>query len=257
MTTHADLIYGIWDSHDNYISKKSNPLKNFNLNELIASFFCPSTYYVYIIDFPSRKFHFVSHHTYGIFGLAPEEYHLETLLERVHPEDIEFVTACEQQVFNFITNLKPGKVVKYKINYCLRLKVKNGSYRMFLHQALALNTHESGTLDKVLGIHSDIHHISTENNHKISFIGLNGEPSFLEMDVGANFKKENSSANPFSRRELDVIKLLAKGDGSKEIADKLHISLETVTTHRKNILAKTNCRNTTELVAECIKKGYL
>lgn len=257
MTTQADLVYSIWDSHDHYISKKSNPLKDFKLNELIASFFCPSIYYVYIIDFPSRKFHFVSHHTYDIFGLPPEEYHLETLLERVHPEDIEFVTACEQLVFNFITDLKPDKVVKYKINYCLRLKVKDGSYRMFLHQALALNTHESGTLDKVLGIHSDIHHITKENNHKISFIGLNGEPSFLEMDVHSHLKKGSASACPFSRRELDVIKLLAEGDGSKEIAEKLYISLETVVTHRKNILAKTDCRNTTELVAECIKKGYL
>lgn len=185
--------------------------------------------------------------------MPPEEYKLETLLERVHPQDIDFVSNCEELVADFIVSLKRKQVTRYKINYCFRLKVQDGSYRMFLHQAMALNTHPSGALDKVLGIHSDI----KENNHKISFIGLYDEPSFLEMDVHAHFEESNSFACPFSRRELDVIKLLAEGDGSKEIAEKLFISHDTVITHRKNILSKTACRNTTELVAECIKKGYL
>lgn len=257
MNKHADLVYDVWDSHSNYISKKSNPIAELKTNELISSFFCPASFYVYIIDFPSRRFDFVSHHVCNILGLQPEEYMLETLLERVHPHDIDFVSNCEKLVADFIVRLKRPQVTRYKINYCFRLKVKDGSYRLFLHQALALNTHASGALDKVLGIHSDIHHITKENNYKISFIGLNDEPSFLEMDVEAHFKKENSSASPFSRRELEVVRLLAKGDSSKEIAEKLYISLETVLTHRKNILSKAGCRNTTELVAQSVKKGYL
>src|SRR5699024_1748979 len=165
------------------ISKKSNPIAELKTNELISSFFCPALFYVYIIDFPSRKFDFVSHHVSNILGLPPEEYMLETLLERVHPHDIDFVSNCEKLVAEFIVSLKRNQFTRYKINYCFRLKVKDGSYRLFLHQALALNTHKSGALDKVLGIHSDIHHITKENNYKISFIGLNDEPSFLEMDV--------------------------------------------------------------------------
>lgn len=63
--------------------------------------------------------------------------------------------------------------------------------------------------------------------------------------------------NPFSNREIEVIQLLSKGFTTMEIAEFLFISSETVCTHRRNMLAKWNCRNCTELVARCIKKGFI
>lgn len=49
-------------------------------------------------------------------------------------------------------------------------------------------------------------------------------------------------------REIEIIKLLAEGHGTNEIATKLYISKHTVSTHRKNILHKTGVNNTTQLV---------
>ncbi|WP_225000326.1 response regulator transcription factor [Cesiribacter sp. SM1] len=49
-------------------------------------------------------------------------------------------------------------------------------------------------------------------------------------------------------REKEVIELIAHGLTDKEIADKMCISLHTVKTHRKNIISKTNSRNTAEAV---------
>lgn len=51
-----------------------------------------------------------------------------------------------------------------------------------------------------------------------------------------------------SPRELDVIRLIAKGLGNKEIAEQLFISEFTVATHRKNIFRKTNTRNVGSLL---------
>lgn len=65
------------------------------------------------------------------------------------------------------------------------------------------------------------------------------------------------SINPFSNREIEIIQLLSKGFTTVEIAGFLFISSETVCTHRRNMLAKWNCRNCTELVARCIKKGFI
>lgn len=48
-------------------------------------------------------------------------------------------------------------------------------------------------------------------------------------------------------REREVLKMVIKGLNNAEIADQLFISVETVKTHRKNILAKLNCRNACEL----------
>ncbi|MEO5967719.1 MAG: LuxR C-terminal-related transcriptional regulator [Ferruginibacter sp.] len=52
-----------------------------------------------------------------------------------------------------------------------------------------------------------------------------------------------------SLREIEVIKLIRLGLLSKEIADKLFISVRTVETHRANILKKLNINNTVALMA--------
>ena len=46
-----------------------------------------------------------------------------------------------------------------------------------------------------------------------------------------------------SDRETEVLLLVAQGCSSKEIADRLHISIHTVNTHRKNITYKTGIKS--------------
>lgn len=61
-------------------------------------------------------------------------------------------------------------------------------------------------------------------------------------------KTEPSSLQEIlSDREIDVLKLLAKGLANKEIAEKLHISINTVITHRKNISQKTGIKSVSGL----------
>jgi DNA-binding NarL/FixJ family response regulator len=54
-------------------------------------------------------------------------------------------------------------------------------------------------------------------------------------------------------REKEILQFLAEGLSSKEIADKLFISERTVVGHKTNLLAKTNCKNTVNLLAYAIK----
>lgn len=61
----------------------------------------------------------------------------------------------------------------------------------------------------------------------------------------------------FTKRELDIIRLLARGGSTLEIAQVLNISAQTVQTHRKNILKKAPVRNSAELVEYCIRRCYL
>ncbi|MBQ9587290.1 MAG: helix-turn-helix transcriptional regulator [Bacteroidales bacterium] len=54
---------------------------------------------------------------------------------------------------------------------------------------------------------------------------------------------ENTESYELSDRETDVLVLVAKGLSSKEIADKLNISVHTVNSHRKNITHKTGIKS--------------
>lgn len=61
-------------------------------------------------------------------------------------------------------------------------------------------------------------------------------------------QEPNTNINLLSRREIDVAKLIKEGLPSKEIAQRLDITLKTVEVHRYNILKKLNLRNTASLV---------
>jgi DNA-binding NarL/FixJ family response regulator len=66
-----------------------------------------------------------------------------------------------------------------------------------------------------------------------------------------------SAPSPLSRREQEVLQLVANGLTTQQIADQLFTSRRTVETHRQNILEKTGAKNTAALVRYAISQGFL
>jgi DNA-binding NarL/FixJ family response regulator len=62
---------------------------------------------------------------------------------------------------------------------------------------------------------------------------------------------------PLTKREKEILKLIADGLSSQEIANKLFISLRTVETHRLNLNQKLDVKNTAGLVKEALKRGFI
>lgn len=60
-----------------------------------------------------------------------------------------------------------------------------------------------------------------------------------------------------SSREVEVLSLVVRGLMSKEIADRLHISLPTVNTHRKNIYEKLGVKSVPALTVYAVMHGYV
>ncbi|MBP2619269.1 response regulator transcription factor [Chryseobacterium jejuense] len=59
--------------------------------------------------------------------------------------------------------------------------------------------------------------------------------------------------DPLTRREMEILKLICDGFSSKDISEKLFISINTVETHRKKILLKLNVKNTAGVVKYAIE----
>ena len=58
-------------------------------------------------------------------------------------------------------------------------------------------------------------------------------------------------------REVEILEWMALGKSTAEIAALLHISQETVKSHRSKMLNKLNCNNAVHLVAKAIKGGVI
>ena len=65
-----------------------------------------------------------------------------------------------------------------------------------------------------------------------------------------------SPREPLTTREREIIKLIAEGKSSKEVAELLFISSRTVQHHRANIMRKLNLKKTADLVKYALQKGY-
>ncbi len=63
--------------------------------------------------------------------------------------------------------------------------------------------------------------------------------------------------NILSTREIEVISLIVQGYINKEIAEKLHIGLATVVTHRKNIMDKLGFKSVSALTIYAVMHGYV
>ncbi|MGM0587659.1 MAG: response regulator [Bacteroidota bacterium] len=84
--------------------------------------------------------------------------------------------------------------------------------------------------------------------------------SFFSSDVStmmaknyARLKRNNNEDQPdLTKRESEILKLIADGFTSQQIADHLHISPRTVDTHRSNLMQKLKVKNTAALVRYAI-----
>jgi len=81
-------------------------------------------------------------------------------------------------------------------------------------------------------------------------IGFNPDHSGDRKDVVTRFEQ-------LTKRETEILKLIAEGKTNREIASLLFISEHTVKAHRTNIMTKMGMKNLTEVIRYAIKKGLI
>lgn len=264
MNTRTEIVsmHKVWK---NFLSRdrKAVPLPDVNFDEIVSSVFALGPFYYYVIDsYSGMSIENMSFGFYEAHGIPPEEIKdINDVLKLIHPDDLPFVAMAENKAFRFMYDYIGNEKLKlYKQSYNFRFMTADGTYQLYNHQSLALAVDEKYNIIKSMNIHTRISHLTKINNHKFSIIGLAGEPSYLNMDVYDNQidTKENVLIEyKFTKREIDIIRLLTEGNSSQSIADKLFISLDTVKTHRKNIMKKTGCKKSAELTAKSISEGWV
>jgi len=88
--------------------------------------------------------------------------------------------------------------------------------------------------------------------------------SFLYPSAAAalvdSYRKQSVEVEPYGEltpREREILKLIAEGHSSREIAELLVISIKTVNGHRSKIMGKLDLHNRTELIKYALRKGLV
>jgi DNA-binding CsgD family transcriptional regulator len=167
----------------------------------------------------------------------------------IHPHDLPLVFDTYRQTFRFLYDLPVSDRKDYKLILNFRQRDKFGTYLNVILQLVVLELDKNGKIWLVL-ILDDI------LPDKISFIEVSRRLINLKTGNICLFNSE-SEKKILSSREIQVLGLVSKGFVSKEIADKLYLSVNTVNNHRQNILEKVNASNTSEAVSYARNLGLI
>ena len=239
------------------IAKNSNEFNTdfeLEIHKSLLNIFQVGDYYHYIFNCADQEIEFVHDNIVDVLGYAPSYFTVVNLLELIHPDDIPYFLNFENTVTHFFNQLSQEKIHKYKVRYDYRIKKSNGEYIRILQQVVTIHSDANGSVIRTLGVHTDISHLKKTNNMSLSFIGLEGEPSFHNVEV---LTVLNPTKEILTQREKEILKLVLNGQNSMKIANLLNLSKHTIDTHRKNILKKTNCQTVNELIIKTINEGWI
>lgn len=217
---------------------------------------------IYLLDYTTGKYRFMSDQSFNSIGMESREHvegGLDVITSRYHPEDLRLFN---EQIFpdrmEFLSHIPPDQHHAYIFTYTYRLRDNLGSYRQLMQRNSYIRSDEAGRPLLSLGLLININHVKlpaavTQTVEKAS-------PIRTMAPAEPVFKKQyclHDLHAVITIREKEILRELAEGLSSKQIAHKLHISEHTVVVHRKHMLAKTKSRNVAELLCWALRESVI
>lgn len=156
----------------------------------------------------------------------------------VHPEDWEVVRRIDKKVWEFLDTLPEEEKFTYKYIYEMRV-LDRGKYVRMIYQTRLLAFKEDNFL--AMGMID----LAPEQSANTS---VRFQIKNCLTDEVVPFTIESATDVLLTPREREILALAKEGMFSKEISEKLNISIHTVNRHRQNILEKLQVDNMIEAI---------
>jgi hypothetical protein len=174
---------------------------------------------------------------FQILGYDPQIIHspeiasgyLET---RIHPDDLIVLEATQSKLLDFIQSLPIDQRKDYKHIYECRVRNVEGNYVRFIFQQQILELDKEGNPWLLFGLLDISPDTSSMEHIKLRVI------NYKTGKIVPFAITEQENDIKLSEREKEILKLVSKGMLSKEISNKLFLSIHTVNKHRQNIMQK-------------------
>lgn len=257
MNAEKHVLHLVWDDYRREMGAELRTAKKIPYQRIIADLLSVGEFYYYTLNIGDSSINNFHENILRLHGLTSYPQHLSEIIALIHPEDIPFVIEAERQAIDKLREIGWEHKMNLKSSYCFRMITGDGTYQLFHHQALTIREDEGTKMVEAINIHTNIQHITPTNSYTVLISGISPRTDFhqikLKPDVGITPKTSQN----LTKRETEILKLIAQGHSSQEIANLLFLSTLTVRTHRKNILRKTQAKNGSDLVKRCIEWGLI
>ncbi|NMM47299.1 helix-turn-helix domain-containing protein [Marinigracilibium pacificum] len=201
--------------------------------------------FLFITNSSNKKYEYITKNVEYCTHIKRDEIYsggFDFIFSRIHPHDLDDWHEVTGAIIEEIIKLPLDK--KQKCNFQFNYRIKNGygDYINILEGQIpiAFNKDEIPYLflSQVTVLGNEI-----ETSPKGVLMLLNNEGEYEKFfEILPNPKAKNNFN--LTKRELQILEVINKGLTSREVADNLHISKETVDKHRKNIIKKMGVNNT-------------
>jgi DNA-binding CsgD family transcriptional regulator len=218
--------------------------------------------FVCIFNYAQSIYEFVSENVKRELGheasLLIGEEGKEKLTSLFHPNQIpSLIRSMEDSLKYFSEHATIDTGCQYRHTSCMKFKNSQDVYKWFLVDKTIIQVDESGFPIRSFITCTNIHDFKKD---EILFLNiLKKDDSGTYQTVYQNTYNESltHAEDNLTKRELEIVKFIADGYTNENIAQKLFISLNTVKTHRKFIMKKTNCKGTAELTRLAFSMGII
>jgi DNA-binding CsgD family transcriptional regulator len=203
--------------------------------------------FIYIADAIQMKIHFTSKGIKGILGIPPEELSFYQFMEATHPSDIQRLNLGRSKIVKLAQDLFIAEKGYTLVSTNYKYRIPSGEYSDFLVQCYLFYTTIPYRTVFFLKIHTNI-----DWHRKIKY----GYHYYIGNDL-SYFRYPDEELLQRGNIFTEIIKLIHSGFSSEQIAEKIFLSVNTVNTHRRNILEKSGKESISELIYELIERGVL
>lgn len=226
----ADIDYSVWERDKSLLHQLSKLSRN-----------CTFVVDVYKCWYAYASSNFVDLLGYDDHKIATLERQGDYLESRIHPDDRAQLETLQIKLSQFIYSLPPEQRNDYSNIYSFRILNAKQQYVRVTSRHQVLEQDCNGKAWLVIGYMD----ISPDQKKSESV-----DCTVLNLKSGEMFSPSPSLVSPvnLTNREIEILRLIQNGMLSKEIADKLCISIHTVNIHRQNLLRKLGVQNSFEAI---------
>lgn len=169
----------------------------------------------------------------------------EEILKKIHPDDKLKKYIHELRFFKLLKSMKINERQDFSVLSRIRMKDKDEAYRFIQHRMFYFYSPYNLKLRFALCLYN----FALDQSPQLpsEFLIINSTKGEVVVEDKLVYKKI------LSPRELEVLKYVGEGFTSKEIADSLSISINTVNRHRQNILEKLKVKNSIMAFSESLQ----
>jgi DNA-binding CsgD family transcriptional regulator len=207
--------------------------------------------FFYIADIIQLKVIFSSSRSIQMIGIKPEDVTPYHFMESAHPDDIQRLNLGRSKIIKLAQELFIAEKGYMLMSTNYRFRNPIAGYSDTLVQGYLFFTSVPYKTVFFFKLHTNIDWYKKIKNCIHYYIG--NDLSYFRYPDEALLK----TGHVFTTREFEIIRLIAEGLTSEQIAEKLFLSPFTINTHRANILEKTGKGHISDLIYELKESGLL